>query len=422
MNAIPALAFSLAIALGLGLLIGLQRGFEYRDLPEGGRIAGWRTFGLIGLGGGVAAFLGQSFGPFVPAAGVAALALLLAAGYWRMAAETKDVSLTTALAALLTYGLGALAVMGERETAVGAAVVVTFLLSLKEQLHGFLRELEPREVEAAVKLLVLSLVVLPLLPNRAFGPYDAFNPYSLWFLVVLLAGLSFIGYAAVKIVGPSRGLLVTGLFGGLASSTAVTLAFARLARKDEALAKPLSAGIAAASAVMALRLLVVVFALDRGLALALAPVLGAGAAVGGAAALLLRRLGRRDGETSKQAIADLLNPFELKPALFFAALLTVIAFLARFLQSEVGDAGLYALAAIAGLADVDALSVTAAGLVSENRATLVAATHAILIAVAVNTLAKSAIAAFIGGRALAKTAVPVHLAMLAVFAVLGWAI
>jgi uncharacterized membrane protein (DUF4010 family) len=413
------LAFSLAIALGLGLLIGLQRGFEYRALPEGGRMAGWRTFGLIGLGGGVAAFLGREFGPFVPAAGGLSLALLLALGYRQMAANNRDASLTTAVAAMLTFGLGAMAVLGEREIAVGAAVIVTLLLSLKEQLHGVLRRIEARELQAAVKLLVLSLVVLPLLPNKGFGPYEALNPYAIWLVVVLLAGLSFIGYAAVKVAGPERGLIATGALGGVAASTAVTIGFARIAREDAALTAPLAAGILAACAVMSLRLGAIVLALAPALLPALSPALLVGASVGALGAWRLHRRAHGDGEAAARAAARFLNPFDLKPALLFGALLGLVAVLARAAQSEIGEEGLFALAGFAGLADVDALAVTASAMAREARVTAAAAADAIVIAVIVNTVMKTTMAALLGGAALRRATMPWFAAQIVGFAALG---
>lgn len=413
------LALSFAIALGLGLLIGLQRGFEYRDLPEGGRMAGWRTFGLIGLGGGLAAFLGREFGPFIPAAGALALAWLLGLGYRQAAADRNDVSLTTAVAAMLTYGLGALAVVGEREIAVGSAVIVTLLLSLKPELHGLLRRIEARELRATLKLLVLSLVVLPLLPNQGFGPYDALNPYTLWLLVIMLAGLSFIGYAAVKTIGPTRGLIVTGALGGIAASTAVTIAFARQARAENAPTTALAAGILAASAVMGLRVFAVMAALAPVTFPYLAPALLLGAASAAGGAVWLRRRQPGDSESAAAATAAFPNPFELKPALVFAVFLGFVSILARALQSEIGDRGLYALAAFAGLADVDALAVTVAGLASEARVTEAAAADAVILTVCVNTAMKAAIAVVLGGRNLARRTLPWFAAQIAAFAALG---
>jgi uncharacterized membrane protein (DUF4010 family) len=271
-----------------------------------------------------------------------------------------------------------------------------------------------------VKLLVLSLVVLPILPNRGFGPYEALNPYTLWLLVVLLAALSFLGYAAVKIVGPERGLLATGALGGLAASTAVTLIFARSTRSEPGLAAALAAGILAAAGVMAVRVLAIAGVLAPALLSMLALPLSAGAVVAGLGAWVLYRQGGGETQSAARAHAAFLNPFQLKPALGFALLLGAVSLAARAAESELGAAGLFGLAALAGLADVDALTATAAAMARGGETSAALAGDAVLIAVIVNTAMKAAIAVTLGGAALTRLALPWFAAQIAAFAAIAW--
>ncbi|MDE2299537.1 MAG: MgtC/SapB family protein, partial [Burkholderiales bacterium] len=210
----------LAAALAVGLLIGLERGWRDREQAEGSRVAGLRTFALIGLLGGVLGTLNTGFGVAPLAAGLLGLAWLGAVSYREAIRLGGSFSATSAVAALLAYGLGALAAAGEPALAVGVAVMVALLLDLKPTLHRWLRLIEHRELSAALQMLVLSVVVLPLLPDRGFGPYDALNPYRLWWAVVLVVGLSLAGHVAMRITGAQRGTFWTGVLAGLASSTA----------------------------------------------------------------------------------------------------------------------------------------------------------------------------------------------------------
>lgn len=258
---LPAPVHGLGAALAVGLLIGLERGWHQRDLNEGARVAGLRTFALTGLLGGVLGSLAPTFGPWPLVAGLAGLALLMAVAYLRSAQATGGLSATTSVALLLTLALGAYASSGAIALALAAAVVATVLLNLKPTLHGWLRQIEHRELTAALQLLVLSVVILPYLPNAGFGPYAALNPYALWWAVILIAGLSLAGHFAVRIAGPDRGLLWTGMLGGLASSTATTLALARRARQQPALTDAAAMGALAASAMMFLRMAVLLGAI-----------------------------------------------------------------------------------------------------------------------------------------------------------------
>lgn len=222
--------YLLLVALVIGLLIGVERGWQARDSQEGQRIAGVRTYGLIGLLGGVLGVLAENFGPLILGLGLIGLLITLAMFFLAKQLREGEWSITSLIAAILVYLLGALAVTGQVVIASSLAVVMVLLLSNKPLLHGWIQKLEAVELKAAIQLLLMSVVLLPVLPNQGYGPWEALNPHKIWWMVVLIAGISFVGYFAIKIGGARRGILFTGLFGGLASSTAVTLHLSRLGK------------------------------------------------------------------------------------------------------------------------------------------------------------------------------------------------
>lgn len=385
----------LLAALAAGLVVGLERGWRDRDLPEGGRVAGLRTFALAGLLGGVLALGGQ----WLLAAGALGLAVMAAVAYRISVQRTGSVSVTSALALLLTFGLGALATQGQPATALSLAVLVAVLLDLKPALHRWLRLIERRELSAALQMLVISAVVLPLLPDANYGPYAALNPYRLWWAVVLVAGLSLSGHIAMRLLGPQRGLLWTGLLGGLASSTAATLTLARQARAAPALVDVALAGAWVASAVMALRIAVLVGVLAPSLLpLLLPPLLAAALALLLAAAVGWRRRpaalpGAAPAAPDAFAAggADL-RPFDLGAALGFGALLGAMAVLAEAGRQWLGPAALYGLAVLGGLADVDAVTISMARLQAAGAAPASLAATAIALAAISNLVVKAGLA------------------------------
>jgi uncharacterized membrane protein (DUF4010 family) len=207
---LPETIITLALALAAGLIVGGERGWQERTGPEGSRVAGIRTFGLIGLLGGLWELVtggnAIAFG-----CGFLALGVIMGIAHYAEARADRDYGITTIIATLVTFVLGGLAVRGERSVAMAAAAVVAVLLNLKPALHQWLKRIEPKELHAALQLLLISLVILPILPDRGYGPWEALNPHELWMLVVLIAGLSFAAYVAVKVAGPEHGALLTGL-------------------------------------------------------------------------------------------------------------------------------------------------------------------------------------------------------------------
>ncbi len=407
----------LAVALVIGLLIGIERGWHQRDEPEGARVAGVRTFALIGLLGGVLGMLSRVVGDVVLALGLLAVTVLVVVAHWVRSRRAEDVGMTTEIAEILTLSLGMLAVRVDIEAAAAGAVVVVALLAAKEPLHRWLSTLERLELVAATKLLLISVVLLPILPDEGYGPGEVINPFKLWLLVVLIAALSFTGYFAIKLAGARLGTLLTGVFGGLASSTALTVSFARLGRNAPGLQSNLAAGVAVAASTMLLRLAVIVVVIEWRLLPLLAWPLGAMAAAGflGALALWWRA---EDRSAKTGADTPLQNPFEFGMALKFAAFLAAVLVLAELSKRWLGDAGLYALAAISGLADVDAISISAANAAATETSLYVGFT-AIVIAAVVNTGVKAAMVWGLCGGTMAWRISAVVAAMIAA-AGLGW--
>jgi uncharacterized membrane protein (DUF4010 family) len=350
---------NLALALAIGLLIGVERGWSLRDEPDGGRVAGLRTFGLLGLAGGIAGLLGQQGQPLVAAAIAVATLAILVIGYRRGVLANGNLSATTAIAALVTFGLGAMATLGLAIPALVAAVAATVLLSQRDRLHGWLRGLTETEIQAVVRFAVIAGAIWPLLPDAQMGPFNAWNPRDLWLVVVLVCGISFAGYVASRRFGARHGVIATAAIGSLYSSTAVTAALSQQLKAEPAQARVFAAGIAVASAVMIARVLVltallVPFALPR-LALIIGPA--------GVVALVFVAIAWRAAR-GVTAIAETAarNPFALLPAIGFAAFVAVLALVVRWAEARYGSAGIAALLAITGAMDVDAAIVTMRGL------------------------------------------------------------
>jgi len=396
------LLIGLGLSLAIGLLVGVERGWQERDAPEGARIAGIRTFGLVGLLGGLWAVIGEVLGMVLLGIAFAAIAALMITAHLQDVRTGRDVGVTTVVAALVTFALGALAVLGYTKEAAAGAVVTTALLSLKPVLHGWLRRIESLQLFAGIKLLLISVVVLPVLPDQGYGPWQALNPYQIWWMVVLIAAISFAGYVAMRAAGVRRGVLLTGLLGGLASSTATTVTLARLQRGTD-LRALLAAGIVAASAIMFPRILLEVAVVNRALLAPLVFPLALMTAITVGSALWLARHSRT---STSEPITQVRNPMELVPALQFGLFLALVMLLTRGLNEWLGERGLYLLAAISGVADVDAITLSLANLARGSNATD-AMWRGIILAAMVNTVFKGVLATFIAGRALAVYVLPV---------------
>lgn len=389
---LPPGSVGLLAALCIGLVIGLERGWRNRELADGGRVAGLRTFALIGLLGGVLSLAGG----WLLAAGALGLAVLATVSYREAVRASGNLSVTSAVAMLVTYGLGALASRDAPALAVGTAVIAAVLLNLRPALHRWLRLIEHRELSAALQLLVLSAVVLPLLPDASYGPYGALNPYRLWWAVVLIAGLSLSGHVAMRVAGPERGAMLTGLLGGLASSTAATLALARQARSHPEVRDPALAGTFGACSVMFLRMALIVFALSPGLGRLWWPSM---AAAGMTLGVLALRHWRRATVHEAAGAASEFPSYDLATALGFGAFLGVVSVLTEASRAWLGATGLYASAFVAGTADVDAVTVSLARMHASGGLGDEVAARAIGAAVIAGLGAKAVLASTTGGAA-----------------------
>jgi uncharacterized membrane protein (DUF4010 family) len=386
----------LAAALAIGLLIGLERGWNMRDKADGMRVAGFRTYPLLSLLGALWGLLAQQGGVELIGFAYLGLTLILLVAYRGNLKTFDNHSITSTIAAMVTFSLGTLIVYGHAILAAATAVIMTSLLGFKPILHRWVSHLDQEEIYATLKLLLISVVVLPVLPDQNYGPWDAFNPYHIWWMVVLIAGISYLGYFATKIVGNRHGSMLTGLFGGLVSSTAVTLNLSRLVKHHPGMQNALAAGIIMACATMLARILLVVSILNPVLFQMMWQVLLAMAVFMYLMAFLFWRQAAHFQSDSEVALE---NPFQIGMALKFGALLLIVMLLTKALRFYFGDMGAYILAAISGVADVDAITLSMAN-ISQKPAELNVAVYAILIAVFVNTVFKSTLSWLIGDKGL----------------------
>lgn len=344
----------LGASLACGLIIGVERGWRLRSEAAGTRVAGVRTYSLLGGGGGLAAVLGALISPAISALLILAMCTGLVIAYWRNP-TSRDA--TSFVAALIALALGMLAGAGQPGMAVAGAAVVTLLLATRDQSHAIVARLNDADVHAFARYAVIAGAVLPFLPNRNMGPLQAWNPFQLWLVVVLVTGFSFAGYIANRTVGARKGVLATALIGGAYSSTAVTASLSQQLGRGES--GPFTAGILLASAVMYLRVALLVALLSPSTLPQLLITVGPAAAVSAIIALAAWRRASA-AEESKAAIPR--NPIELLPAFGFVAIVAAAAVFARWAQARFGEAGIATSLLLTGSFDVDAAVVTLAGL------------------------------------------------------------
>lgn len=380
---------TLAAALAVGILIGIERGWRQRDASDGSRVSGLRTFGLLGLIGGIAGHLPDMLAAVVGLAVLSSLVL----GYRTELARQGSLSVTNTMVGIVTFALGFVAAKGQVSEALAVAAVTTLILTLRGQAHAMLKGMSEREVESIARFALVALVVLPLLPDTDMGPYDAWNPRKIWMVIVVVLGLSFAGYVATRRLGPEKGIMITALCGSLVSSTAVTAAYAQRLRQKDGPEGPLIAGIALASLVMFVRVQLLSIALvpyaSRSLALAMVPAF----LVGGATTLLALRA---RGAALHAGEVKLGNPLDFGPALLLAGLVAIVAIPARWALERFGDHGIVVVLGLTGMWDVDAAVLTLAGM---PRGVLDGETAGLVLAVPVlaNTAFKAVLALAIAG-------------------------
>jgi uncharacterized membrane protein (DUF4010 family) len=388
------LVLRIGTALAIGLVVGVERGWRERDAAAGSRTAGVRTYTLSGLLGGVfGAISVQLQSAWLIGLGFLGFALVFALFKLREAIHDDEFSVTGVIAALLVYILGAYAVVGRVEVAAGAGAVLAGVLASREILHGFLARLTWMELRSALIIVGMSAIVLPLLPNRAIDPYGGVNPFEIWLFAILTAAISYVGYVAIKILPPQRGITVAAMTGALVSSTAVTLDLARRSREGDG-TLPFAGGACLAAMVSTLRVLVLVLILRPLLAVQLMPAVLATATLFG---LIGTALLWRSGQNQTEGMIAPGNPFEMIPVLIFASLFAAISFTAAMLGHLYGSRGLLAAVGVAAIADVDAAALSAVRLTGTSALSTGTAT-AILIAISVNALTRALSAMVVGKR------------------------
>lgn len=411
------LARDFGTALLLGALIGIER--EKHNMRQGFGIAGVRSFVMLALIGAVAGLLSTTLAmPWVLPAAVVAAAAAIVAGY---VAGTKkrpeSIGITTELASIFVCLLGAMVTSGYRDLGVGLGVVAAALLAYKVPLHDMVGRLGWDDVLVGMRFLLATFIVLPLLPDRTVDPWDAINPYKLWLLVLLISGLSLVGYVASRWLGPRRGLVLTAVTGGLVSSTAVTLAFAKQSADERAPRLQLAAGALLSWSIMSVRVVVAVSIVNAALLAPLWPPCTAMALLAGAAAwIYLRRDAAGRAVTTD---VPLKNPFSLLSASRFGLLFAAVQLLLAFARQHLPQSGTYTVAVLAGVTDVDAITLSMAERSRAQAESVDVAVVATMLASFSNTVGKVAMAAFMGRR-LIRYVLPVGAAMVAAGAAVLW--
>lgn len=381
----------LGIAVGLGLLVGLQR--QRSAAP----LAGFRTFPLVTTFGLVCALLAQSFGGWVVVAGLLAVAAMLVLGnFAEWKAGKFDAGLTTEIAMLVMYGVGAYLVVGHTAVGIAVGAGLAVLLYLKPQLHRFAAAIGDPDFKAIMQFVLITLVILPVLPDRTYGPFDVLNPQRIWLLVVLIVGISLGGYLCYKLFGARAGAVLAGVLGGTISSTATTVSYARQARQKPGDVPLAVFVIMVASAVVFVRVLILcatVAPLEFG---RLAPPVAVlGGVMGGVAWATWRGVGREHGGMSEHT-----NPTQLRSALVFGAIFAVVLFAVAAVRATFGEGALYAVAVLSGATDMDAITLSTAQMVHDGKLAPASGWRLILVGSMSNLVFKAAAAGWLGGPAL----------------------
>ena len=394
---LPAFLTSLA----LGLLIGLER--ERNPASK----AGLRTFALVALLGTLASLIAEkSRSPWILAAGLALVGAMMIAAYARESDESADPGTTSVAAVCVCYGLGALIWLGYPALAVMLGVITTMLLYFKPELRGLSQSLTRQDLFSILQLAALSFVILPVLPDQDYGPYNALNPHQIWLMVVLISGISLAGYVALRIIGAHHGVLLLGLFGGLVSSTATSMVYARHAR-DPGMLQLAAVVILTANLVVPVRLAVLGGVVAPGILHLLLPALGCALLISAAGTLYWWR---RLREQPELVVPEIRNPTEIRTALGFGLLFGVVLFFSAWLSDVAGSGGLYAVALVSGLTDVDAITLSTLRLYDLGKLAPLQAVNAIVLALVSNTAFKLALVLAVGGAALARRCAPAMLA------------
>jgi uncharacterized membrane protein (DUF4010 family) len=392
-------------ALLIGALLGLEREF-FQQKEEAPDFAGIRTFSLIALLGSVAAFMMTDFGILPIALAFSGLVLLSTASYLSTLTRTKkETGITTEVAVMLTFLFGALVMIEQGIVAIALAVITALLLAMKGRIHGVIRQMSTEDLRVTLQFALVAAVILPLLPNRTIDPLGLVNPFQIWLVVVLVSGIGFVGYVLMKTMGASRGIKLTGILGGLAGSTATTISFSSASREMPAMSAHFSQAVILASSVMFPRILFLILVIYPPLLYTVGIPLGAMLVAGVVIVFVLqRRHTAYNSGTDDQEFTPP-HPLKLSTAIKFGLFFTVVLIIVEFAQDAFGTVGVYATSALAGITDVDAITLSVTQLTEGNQLERQVAGTAVLIAAIMNTIAKGLIANFSGSPELRHTVV-----------------
>lgn len=383
------------IAIAIGALIGLEREMSFKDSKM--KIAGIRTFIFISFLGALSAFIYEQYKqPLFMIAIFCVVALFVIVAYGANCFINKDLGLTTEMSALIAFILGLLTYLGEEKVAIIFTVLTTLFLSLKKTLHKIVSKVQRNELYDTLKFALISLVVLPFLPNQTYDPWGIINPYKIWLVVILVTGISFFGYLFIKFLGPNRGIGITGLLGGLASSTALMTSMSNNSKNSKGNINPFIFAAVIASSTMFIRILIEVSVLNKELFKELLIPMGVMGIVGIAISFFVWRQ-----KSNLHPKIEIKSPFTLLPGIKFGLFFVLVLFVSKLASIYFGNTGIYIASVFSGLADVDAITISMANLAGKEIA-LNTATIAITIAAAMNTFTKFWIAYLFGSRQFAK--------------------
>ncbi len=382
----------MGLILLLGFLVGIERGWSFQEKKEGQRTAGIRTFTLIALSGGLWGILSEHVGDMLLGVALLGFILIVMTGYYQHAKQTGSLGLTTEMAAFLTFTVGIAVIKGYIILSVSVTVVMVLILSIKPELHKWIKTIEPNELYSGVLFLLISAVLLPLLPDRGYGPWNVLNPFEIWLMVVLIAGISYAGYFSMKYLGNQRGILFTSFTGSIVSSLAVTVTLARFAKEIRS-KKLLITGILIATFTALSRVILLTLIFSPKLVQSVGPPVGMMAVT----ALLLSIWVWKKSEHEKSSKSiHLPNPLQLKAAIQFGIILAIVLLLSEGSRRWLGDPGVYGFSLITGMVDIDSITLSLLNMSGTNLVQTVVTT-AIVLATVANTLIKGGIFTFFIG-------------------------
>ncbi len=399
-------------ALLIGILIGLQREYAYGTKDQSGLFAGARTYALMGLFGATSAFLADVLAtPWIFIMAVILLAVLISVAYFITASERDEIGLTSEVAALLTILIGGICYFHSIELAAALGVVTTVLLAVKWELQKLIKVITREDVFATLQFAVITAIVLPVLPNRSFGPppIDVLNPYKIWEIIVFISGINFLGYILIKIVGPRKGLGISGVLGGLASSTATTLSFSQRSKTQEGLEKPFAVAIITSWVIMFVRIIVEVAVVNP----QLLPLVWPAMAVMGGTGLLYALYLYFSQSAIDEEEMQITNPFELGQAIKFGLIYALVLLITKAAELYYGERGIFLTSFLAGLADVDAITLSISDLTRIGGSIpLITGKIGIILAAISNTASKGVLVFLLSSRKLRLRVLPAILIIL----------